>query len=30
VDLVFIGALVVLYAVTHWLIAAVSRLGSSE
>jgi hypothetical protein len=29
-DIVFIGVLVVLYAVTHWLIAAVSHLGSSE
>jgi len=29
-DLVFLGAIVVLYAVTHWLIAAVSRLGDSK
>jgi hypothetical protein len=30
VDFVFIGALVVLYAVTHWLIGAVSRLGDGK
>jgi len=30
VDLVFIAALAVLYAVTHWLIVAVARLGGSE
>jgi hypothetical protein len=30
VDFVFILALVVLYAVTHWLIAAISRLGGLE
>jgi hypothetical protein len=30
VDLVFILGLVVLYAVTHWLIAAISRLGRLE
>jgi hypothetical protein len=29
-DVVFVGALVALYAVTHWLIGAVSQLGSSE
>ena len=29
-DLVFILALIVLYAATHWLIAALSRLGSIE
>jgi hypothetical protein len=29
-DVVFVGVLVVLYAVTHWLITAVSHLGSSE
>jgi hypothetical protein len=27
VDLVLIGTLVVLYAVTHWLIGAVAKLG---
>jgi len=30
VDLVFIRGLIVLYAVTHWLIAAISRLGRIE
>jgi hypothetical protein len=30
VDIVFVAALVVLYAVTHWLISAVARLGGSE
>jgi len=30
VDLVFILALVVLYAVTHWLILAIVRLGRIE
>jgi hypothetical protein len=30
VDVIFILALVALYAVTHWLIVAVDRLGSSE
>jgi len=30
VDLVFILALLVLYAVTHWLIGAVARLGGVE
>jgi HAMP domain-containing protein len=30
VDLIFILALVVLYAVTVWLIAAISRLGRIE
>jgi hypothetical protein len=30
VDFVFILGLIVLYAVTHWLIGAVSRLGRSE
>lgn len=29
-DLVFIVALIILYAVTHWLIAAISRLGNVE
>jgi hypothetical protein len=30
VDVIFILALVVLYGVTEWLIAAVSRLGRIE
>jgi hypothetical protein len=30
VDLLFILGLVVLYAVTQWLIAAISRLGHIE
>jgi len=30
VDLVFILALVVLYAVTHWLVLAIARLGRIE
>jgi len=30
VDVIFILVLLALYAVTHWLIGAVSRLGSSE
>jgi hypothetical protein len=30
VDVVFVGVIVVLYAVTYWLIAAVSRLGDSK
>ena len=30
VDLVFILALVVLYAVTHWLVLAIVRLGRIE
>jgi hypothetical protein len=30
VDFVFILALVVLYAATAWLIAAIARLGHSE
>jgi hypothetical protein len=30
VDLIFILALVVLYAVTDWLIAAIARLGRVE
>jgi hypothetical protein len=30
VDFVFILGLIVLYAVTHWLIAAISRLGRIE
>jgi len=30
VDFVFILGLIVLYAVTHWLIGAISRLGGSE
>jgi len=29
-DFVFILALVVLYAVTYWLIAAIARLGGVE
>jgi hypothetical protein len=29
-DFVFVLALVVLYAVTRWLISAVARLGGSE
>lgn len=29
-DLIFILALVVLYAATHWLISAISRLGGIE
>jgi hypothetical protein len=30
VDVIFILALIALYAVTHWLIAAVDRLRSVE
>jgi HAMP domain-containing protein len=30
VDFIFILALVVLYAVTGWLVAAISRLGRIE
>jgi len=30
VDFVFILGLIVLYTVTHWLIAAISRLGRIE
>lgn len=30
VDLVYVLVLVALYAATHWLIAAVARLGSLE
>jgi len=30
VDLVFILAVAVLYAATHWLIAGVARLGGVE
>jgi len=30
VDFVFILGLVVLYAATHWLILAISRLGTLE
>jgi hypothetical protein len=30
VDVVFIVGLLALYAVTHWLIGAVARLGSVE
>jgi len=30
VDLLFLGVIVVLYAVTHWLIGAVSRLGDGK
>jgi hypothetical protein len=30
VDFVFILGLIVLYALTHWLIGAVSRLGRIE
>jgi hypothetical protein len=30
VDFVFIGALVLLYAVTHWLISAAARLVGGE
>jgi hypothetical protein len=30
VDLVFILALIVLYAVTRWLIGAIARLGGVE
>jgi hypothetical protein len=30
VDVIFILALIALYAVTHWLIATVDRLGSVE
>jgi hypothetical protein len=30
VDFVFILSLVILYAVTHWLISAISRLGRIE
>jgi hypothetical protein len=29
-DVVFILALVALYAATHWLVVAVARLGSVE
>jgi hypothetical protein len=29
-DVVFILALVAVYALTHWLIAALSRLGARE
>lgn len=29
-DIVFIGVIVVLYGVTHWLTAAISRLGGIE
>jgi hypothetical protein len=30
VDLVFILGLTILYGVTHWLIAAIARLGRIE
>jgi len=30
VDFVFLGFIVVLYAATHWLIGAISRLGDSK
>jgi hypothetical protein len=30
VDFIFIVAILVLYAITHWLIAAIARLGSRE
>jgi hypothetical protein len=30
VDLVFILGIIVLYATTHWLVAAISRLGRIE
>jgi hypothetical protein len=30
VDIIFILALLALYAATHWLVIAVARLGSSE
>jgi hypothetical protein len=30
VDVIFVLALVALYAATHWLIAAFGRLGSPE
>jgi hypothetical protein len=30
VDFLFILGLMVLYAVTHWLVAAISRLGGIE
>jgi len=30
VDLIFIPAVIVLYAATHWLILAVSRLGGEQ
>jgi len=29
-DIVFIGVIVVLYGVTHWVTAAISRLGGIE
>jgi hypothetical protein len=30
VDFIFLLALIVLYAATHWLVAAISRLGGLE
>jgi hypothetical protein len=30
VDVIFILALLALYAATHWLVVAVARLGSAE
>jgi hypothetical protein len=29
-DIVFILVIVVLYAITHWIISAISRLGGIE
>ena len=29
-DMLFILAIVALYALTHWLIAAIARLGGAE
>ena len=29
-DALFLGIIVVLYALTHWLVRAVSRLGAGE
>jgi hypothetical protein len=30
VDFIFLLVLIVLYAATHWLVAAISRLGGLE
>jgi hypothetical protein len=30
VDVVFIAVIVALYAVTHWLVSAIARLGGLE
>ena len=29
-DLLFLGVIVLLYGVTHWLVGAVARLGDSK